>query len=66
MDTWEKFIVINRKEYKNFPAMLEDAWIENVIPDKKEISEWVQVYYQFYTKEMEDVYWVVWIGLRLV
>jgi len=46
--------------------MLEDAWIENVIPDKKEISEWVQVYYQFYTKEMEDVYWVVWIGLRLV
>lgn len=66
MDTWERFIVLFRKEYRDFSSMLEDVWIQKTLPDKKQISEWVQVYYQFYTKEMEEMYGVVGIGLCLI
>ena len=46
--------------------MIVTEGIENIIPDKKTIEEWVKVYYKFYSKEMEKEFWVVWIFLKLL
>lgn len=66
MDTWEKFEVLWTKIYETFFDMIETEGIENIIPDKKTIEEWVKVYYKFYSKEMEKQFWVVWIFLKLL
>ena len=66
MDTWEKFEVLWTKIYETFSDMIETEGIENIIPDKKTIEEWVKVYYKFYSKEMEKKFWVIWIFLKLL
>lgn len=59
-----EFIVIDKKFYSSFQEMIESEKIENVIPDKKTISEAVNVYYQFYTPEQEKEFGVVAIKIK--
>ncbi len=66
METWEKFEVLSINMYKTFYEMIKNEWIENIIPDKKTIEEWVEIYYKFYTKEMEKEFWVVWILVKFL
>jgi len=59
-----KFEVIEKNIYKSFKEMIEKEGIENVIPDKNNINDAVDVYYKFYTKEQEDEFGVVAIKIK--
>jgi ASC-1-like (ASCH) protein len=61
----KKFVINNLTVYKSFREMLEKEGIENVIPDKKTLDEAEEVYYNFYTKEQEEEFGVVAIGIRV-
>jgi ASC-1-like (ASCH) protein len=58
------FVVVEKNIYKNFREMIEKEGIENIIPDKNNIDEAVDVYYKFYTKEQEDKFGVVAIKIK--
>ena len=62
----EEFKVIWKNIYNSFYEMLENEGLKNVLPDKDDILEWVKVYYKFYSKEMEQKYWVVAIKVRRI
>jgi len=67
MDTWEKFEVLWKNIYKTFYEMMKIEWLEKILPDKKDIQDWVEsVYYKFYSKEMEKEFWIVWIMVKLL
>ena len=48
-----EFKIIAKNIYKSFHEMIESEGVKNVIPDKTNINEAVNVYYKFYTKEEE-------------
>ena len=60
-----KFYVIEKNVYSSFREMLEVEGIENVIPDKDNIDDAVNVYYKFYTKAQEKKFKVVAIKLQM-
>lgn len=66
MEDGEKFLVVSKTKYKSFYQMIGTEWIENVLPDKTNILDWVNVYYKFYTKELEELYWVSAIKVQLI
>ena len=57
----ERFIVTKLNTFPTFKSMIEMWWIENIIPNAKNIKEAEDAYYQFYTKEQENEFWVIWI-----
>ncbi|EKE15786.1 MAG: hypothetical protein ACD_11C00105G0011 [uncultured bacterium] len=59
-----KLVVVEKNIYKNFREMIEKEGIGNVIPDKNDIDEAVNVYYKFYTKEQEQEFGVVAIKIK--
>ena len=60
-----KFDVIEKNVYSSFREMLKVEGIENVISDKDNIDDAVNVYYRFYTKAQEKKFKVVAIKLQL-
>ena len=54
-----QFKIISKNIYSSFKEIIEKEGIENVIPDKKEIDDAVDVYYGFYTKKQEKEFGVV-------
>ena len=47
--------------------MMEKEGLKNVLPDKDDIQNWVEtVYYKFYSKELEEKFWVSAIKVRRV
>lgn len=61
-----QFKIIEKKIYKNFKNMLEKEGVENIIPDKNNINEAIEVYYKFYTKKQEKEFGVVAIKIRKI
>ncbi|HOX97253.1 MAG TPA: ASCH domain-containing protein [bacterium] len=59
-----QFEVIGKNIYKSFKEMIEVEGVENVIPDKKNIDDAVNVYYKFYTKEQEIEFGVAAIKIQ--
>lgn len=59
-----RFIIIEKNVYESFREMIEKEGIGNVIPDKNNIDEAVNVYYKFYTKEQEKEFGVVAIRIK--
>ena len=59
-----KFSVVEKNIYKSFKEMIETEGVENVIPDKNNIDDAVNVYYKFYTKEQEQEFGVVAIKIK--
>jgi ASC-1-like (ASCH) protein len=58
-DSWEEFQILEKNIYKSFYEMMEKEGLENVLPDKEDIQNWVEtVYYKFYSKELETKFWV--------
>jgi ASC-1-like (ASCH) protein len=67
LDTWEKFKILRKTEYKTFFEMMEAEWIEKVLPDFTDIQDWVEkVYYKFYSPEQERKFGVVAIEVELI
>jgi len=62
-----EFEIWRKQKYSSFKEMLEKEWIQNVLPDKTDIKDWLKnVYYKFYTPEDEKKYWVVAIELKKI
>ncbi len=59
-----QFEVIGKNNYPNFREMIEKEGIKNVLPDKDNIEEAVDVYYRFFTKEQEGEFGVVAIKIK--
>jgi len=60
-----EFEIWRKQKYSSFKEMLEKEWIQNVLPDKTNIEDWVKnVYYKFYTPEDEKKYGVIAIELK--
>lgn len=60
------FKVIEKNIYPNFRKMLEKKGIKNVIPDKDNINDAVDIYYKFYTKEQEKKFGVAAIKIKKI
>ena len=46
--------------------MMKIEWIKNVLPDFKDIQDWVEkVYYKFYSPEKEKEFWILAIEVEL-
>lgn len=56
--------VVEKNIYKSFREAIETEGIKNVVPDKDDIDDAVNVYYQFYTKEQEKEFGVVAIKVK--
>jgi ASC-1-like (ASCH) protein len=54
-----KFKVERKTNYDSFLEMVKAEGVKNVVPDKKELEEAANVYYNFFTKEQEREYGVV-------
>ena len=63
-DSQMRTIVIWLIRYKSFSDMFDcvDIWLFGW-KDKESLLEWV---YQFYSKEKEEKYWVLWIHVKRV
>ena len=61
-----KFKVERKTNYDSFIEMVKAEGVENVVPDKKEIEEAANVYYNFFTKEQEREFGVVAIEISEV
>ena len=61
-----KFKVERKTNYDSFIEMVKAEGVENVVPDKKEIEEAANVYYNFFTKEQEREFGVVAMGISKV
>jgi len=62
----KRFIIERTTIYKSFREMLGKEGIENVVPDKNTLDEAESVYHNFYTKEQEEEFGVVAIGIKLL
>ncbi|OGH71761.1 MAG: hypothetical protein A2921_02895 [Candidatus Magasanikbacteria bacterium RIFCSPLOWO2_01_FULL_43_20b] len=60
------FKIIKKNTYKNFREMIMVEGVNNVLPDKNNIDEAVDVYYRFYSKQDETAYGVVGIILKKI
>jgi len=66
-ETWEEFEVLEKNIYKSFFQMMEKEGLQNVLPDKKDIKNWVEtVYYKFYSPELEEKFGVSAIKLKRI
>jgi len=66
-ESWEEFEVSEKKAYKSFYEMMEKEGLKNVLPDKNDIKNGVEtVYYKFYSKKLEEKFWVVAIKIKRV
>jgi ASC-1-like (ASCH) protein len=66
-ETGEKFKILRKTEYKTFFEMIKIEWIENVLPDFKDIQDWVEnVYYKFYSAEKEREFGILAIEVELI
>jgi ASC-1-like (ASCH) protein len=61
-----KFKIERRNNYDSFLEMVKEEGVENVVPDKKEIEEAANVYYNFFTAEQEREFGVVAIEVARV
>ncbi len=59
-----EFEVVKKNIYKTFREMIEFEGVENVIPDKSNTEEAVNVYYKFYAKEQEKKFGVAAIKIK--
>jgi len=59
-----QFEVVGKNNYPSFKEMIEKEGIKNVLPDKDNIEEAVDVYYRFFTKEQEEEFGVVAIKIK--
>jgi ASC-1-like (ASCH) protein len=59
-----QFRIIDKVLYSSFREMIEGEGIKNVIPDKDNIDDAVNVYYKFYTKEQEKEFGVAAIKIE--
>lgn len=59
-----KFEVIEKNIYKSFKEMVKQEKVENVIPDKDNLEDAIDVYYKFYTKKQEEEFGVVAIKIK--
>ena len=56
-----KFTVIEKNSYKTFREMINNEGLKNIIPDKETVDDAVNVYYKFYTKELNwEVQHMMW------
>lgn len=62
----QKFLIEYKKEYKTFKDMIKNEGIKNVIPDKTNLDDAVNVYYKFYTKEQEKQFGVLAIKVKKI
>ena len=64
----ENFMVeiINVSHHKTFEEMISSNGIDNVLPGIRNLDEGVQVYMQYYTKEIEAEFGVVGIHVKLI
>jgi ASC-1-like (ASCH) protein len=60
----KKFRVTGRRQYKTFKEMLEAEGIKNVLPDKNNIEEAIQVYKKFYKESQQNRYGVLAIRIK--
>lgn len=58
-----RFKVLAKNIYLSFREMIEKEGVENVVPDAKSIEDAINAYYKFYSKEDEQEFGVVAIGL---
>lgn len=65
-DTKEQFLIKSKNIFATFQEMIEFCGIENIIPDKEDILDAVNVYYKFYTPEQEKEFGVVAIEIEKV
>ncbi len=65
-ETWEEFLITDKREYKTFFEMLKTEWIKKVVPDVNTIDEAVNIYYKFYTKQQEIEFWVIALEIEKV
>ena len=67
MDSWEKFEILRKTEYKTFYEMMEVEWIEKVLPDKTDIQDWIDnVYFKFYSEKLEKEFWILAIEIKRI
>jgi ASC-1-like (ASCH) protein len=60
------FEVIGKIIYSSFREMIENEGVKNVIPDKKNINDAVNIYYKFYTPEQEKEFGVAAIRIKQI
>lgn len=58
--------ITNVTNHKTFEEMIKSNGIDNVLPGIRNLDEGVQVYMQYYTKEIEAEFGVVGIHIKLV
>jgi len=58
--------IINVSHHKTFEEMIKSNGIDNVLPGIRNLDEGVQVYMQYYTKEIEAEFGVVGIHVKLL
>lgn len=58
--------VLNVNRYKSFSEMLVMEGVKNVIPNKDNLDDAQNVYYNFYTREDEKKYGVVGISILVI
>lgn len=66
LEEWWAYLVLSTKLYESFEQMLIWEWIQNLLPDKIQILDWLNEYYKLYTQDEEKLYWVVAIRLKKV
>ena len=58
---------MRKTEYKTFFEMMKNEGIEKVLPDFKNIKEWVEkVYYKFYSPKKEKEFWILAIEVKVI
>jgi ASC-1-like (ASCH) protein/mannose-6-phosphate isomerase-like protein (cupin superfamily) len=58
--------ITNVTHHKTFEEMIKSNGLENVLPGIRTIDEGVQVYMQYYTKEIEEEFGIVGIHVKLL
>jgi len=58
--------IVNVTHHKTFEEMIKSNGIDNVLPGVRNLDEGVQVYMQYYTKEIEAEFGVVGIHVRIL
>ena len=61
-----EFEVVGKNIYNSFKEMIKSEGVKNVVPDKIDIEEAVNVYYKFYTKEQENEFGVSAIKIKKI
>jgi len=54
-----QFRVLNKNIYSTFREMIEKEGLANIVPDKDNIDDATNIYYNFYTKDQEKEFGIV-------